>query len=148
MIEIVVPQTPVGKGRARFVKATGRTYTPQKTVAFEGLVALAGQEAMAGAAPLDGPMTLLIDAYFPIPKSRPKKWQAAARAGAVRPTGKPDGDNVMKAVGDALNTIVWVDDSQIVDARVRKLYSDTPRTVIRVTIIDEHGEPPRGDIFG
>ena len=142
MIEIVVPQTPVGKGRARFVKATGRTYTPQKTVAFEGLVALAGQEAMAGAAPLDGPLKVVVSAYFPVPASKPKKWQAAALDGRIRPTKKPDGDNVLKAIADALNLIVWIDDAQIVDATVRKFYARIPKTMVQIVEINN------ADIFG
>lgn len=142
MIEIVIPQTPVGKGRARFVKATGRAFTPQKTVAFEGLVALAGQEAMDGRPPLTGPLHIAVTAYFPIPASKPKKWQAAASAGRERPTKKPDWDNLGKSVSDALNQIVYIDDAQIVDATVRKFYAAVPRTIVQVTEINA------GGIFG
>ena len=48
-------------------------------------------------------------------------------------TSRPDGDNVIKLIGDALNNIVWRDDSQIVVHSVSKLYGDTPKTVIRVS---------------
>lgn len=48
-------------------------------------------------------------------------------SGNIRPTHKPDFDNVTKAVCDALNGIAYSDDSQIVDAMERKFYSEQPR---------------------
>ena len=48
-------------------------------------------------------------------------------AGDIRPTKKPDFDNVTKAVCDALNGVAYDDDSQIVDAMARKFYSEQPR---------------------
>ena len=74
--------------------------------------------------------------------SKPKKWQAAALAGQERPTKKPDGDNVLKAIADALNEIVYIDDAQIVDATVRKFYAAVPRTIVQITEINA------GGIFG
>ena len=52
--------------------------------------------------------------------------------GIIRPTKKPDADNVLKVVADSLNHIAYKDDSQIVDAYVRKFYCEKPR--IEVTI--------------
>lgn len=48
LIRFHIPGTPVAKGRARVTTRGGRpaTYTPAKTVAYEGLVALAGQDAI------------------------------------------------------------------------------------------------------
>ena len=75
---------------------------------------------------------------MPISPSWPKKRQEAARSGAMRPTKKPDWDNIGKIL-DAFNLIVWVDDAQIVDSRVRKLYSDRPRIVVRVAPLHSQG---------
>ena len=66
-----------------------------------------------------------------VPPSWTRKRRDDALAGVIRPTGKPDYDNIGKVV-DALNGIVWVDDSQIVDARIRKLYDERARLVIEV----------------
>lgn len=52
--------------------------------------------------------------------------------GQIRPTKKPDSDNILKAVADALNQVAYRDDKQIVDTQVRKFYSETPRTVISI----------------
>jgi len=130
-----VPGLPQGKGRARF--GNGRTYTPAKTVAYEGLVALAGQQAMEQRTPIEAPVYLMVTAYFPIPKS----WSAARKARAVSSlvwhTSKPDGDNILKAVGDGLNGIVWKDDSQIAFAKITKQYGETPRLDIMVEPLNE-----------
>lgn len=120
ILRFQVPGTPQGKGRARF--GNGRTYTPAKTVAYEGLIALAAQDAMAGRELIDGPVHLVVTAIFPIPKS----WSPKKRAAAQWHTSKPDGDNMLKAVGDGLNGIAFKDDSQVVCAKVTKQYGDKP----------------------
>lgn len=51
----------------------------------------------------------------------------------IRPIKRPDLDNVLKAVSDALNKIAYKDDSQIVGAVLRKYYGDDARTEVRVT---------------
>ncbi len=53
--------------------------------------------------------------------------------GIIRPTKRPDWDNIGKIVSDALNELAYHDDSYIVDARVRKWYSDTPRVEVEIT---------------
>lgn len=136
MIEIVVLGVPVAKGRPRFAKATGHTYTPEKTRNFEAALKYAAEQVMGDRPPIDGPISLEIDVMLPIAKSWPKKKQVAARSGALRPTNKPDFDNYAKTV-DALNMVVWCDDGQVVDARVRKAFSDKPGMWIRVKQLEE-----------
>ena len=131
MIEIVVLGTPVAKGRPRFAKETGHAYTPEKTRNFEAALKYAAQEVMGPRAPLDGPLVLEMTVVKPIPKSWPKCRKKAALAGTERPTNKPDIDNYAKVV-DALNQVVWVDDGQVVDARVQKFYGEKPGTWITV----------------
>jgi Holliday junction resolvase RusA-like endonuclease len=133
MIRFTVPGKPVAKGRPRLSTRGGfaRAYTPAKTVAYEGLVAMAGQEAMAGAAPYTGPVAVSLTAVFPIPSSWPKK----RRAEAHWHTGKPDGDNLAKSVGDGLNGVCWRDDSQVASWRVLKTYGETPGLHVEVTAL-------------
>ena len=135
MIEIVVLGVPVAKGRPRFSRETGRAYTPAKTANFEAVLKYAAIEAMGDMPPLDGPLEVDMTVKVPIPASWPKKRQAAARSGAERPTKKPDLDNFAKTL-DAANMVVWVDDSQIIDIRVRKFYSDKPGLWIRVNPLE------------
>lgn len=127
-LHITVPGPPQGKGRARF--GNGRTYTPAKTVAYEGLIALAGQEAMNGRDLIERPIYLRVTAIFATPKSWSKKKRSA------RPihwhTSRADLDNIIKAVGDGLNGIVWKDDSQIAMVQAQKMYGATPGLDIAV----------------
>jgi Holliday junction resolvase RusA-like endonuclease len=130
VISFTVPGTPVAKGRPRLTTRGGfaRAFTPAKTVAYEGLVALAGQDAMAGQPPLDCALALDIVAWFPIPPS----WSKKKRAAAVFHIGRPDGDNILKAIGDGLNGVVWRDDSLIAQCSITKRYGDTPGAAITV----------------
>ena len=130
MIRILVPGQPQGKARPRF--AQGRTYTPAKTVAYEGLIAYAGQEVMRGKALIEGPVYLTVTATFDIPKSWSKKRRLEASAGMAWHTSRPDYDNILKAAGDALNGIVWKDDSQVALAKCVKLYGEKPGLDIMV----------------
>ena len=130
MVTIVLNGAVRGKERVKTTK-TGVTYTPERTVTFEGRLAYAAQIAMNGRPPLEGPLNMVVEMHFPIPASKPKRWKEAALTGRERPTVKPDWDNGGKLT-DALNLIVWVDDKQIVEATVRKFYSANPRTVVRV----------------
>ncbi len=133
-VAFTVPGEPQGKGRARVGNVGGhaRMFTPAKTVAYEGLVAMAAQSAMAGAAPIKGACAIVVECIFAMPKSMSKKHRAEAILGKLRPTKKPDGDNVLKAVCDGINGVVWADDVQAVDARVLKLYGEKPAVHVRV----------------
>lgn len=126
---------PRGKGRARAVATRGgfaRVHPDPKSVKYETQLAYAATQVMDGRPPLDGPLEVLIVSMFPIPQGFSKAKRAAAIAGTVRPTVKPDFDNIAKLV-DGLNQIVWLDDKQIVDGRVVKHYSETPGMTIQVT---------------
>ena len=57
------------------------------------------------------PIILEVNAYFAIPKSYPKKKAALCSQNILRPTCKPDMDNIVKAVADALNGVAYRDDS-------------------------------------
>ena len=137
-IAFVVPGEPQGKGRAKIVKIGGfsRMATPQKTVAYEGLIAMAARQAMREGSLIEGPCAVFIDAVCSVPASWSAKKRAQALAGVLRPTKKPDADNITKAVCDGMNGVVWADDVQAVDQRIRKVYGERPElrvTVARVT---------------
>jgi Holliday junction resolvase RusA-like endonuclease len=139
MIEIVVLGKPVAKGRPRFNRQTGVAYTPASTAKYETQLRYAAAQVMGDRPPLDGPLRLEMTIVAPIPGSWPKKKQEAARSGELLPTGKPDLDNLMKVI-DAANLVVWIDDSQITDARLTKAYGDKPGLWLRVWPIEpKHG---------
>lgn len=152
MIRIELPGEPRGKGRPRsrvaWTKADSpfvAVYTDKETQAYEKALATVGRAAMRGRAPLTGPLLVTIIADFPVPASWSRKRRDAALAGVIRPTGKPDYDNVAKIATDALGRparrkkdivppvgIVFNDDAQIVDSRIVKRYSERPCLTITV----------------
>lgn len=130
-IVVELAGTPIGKGRPRFSRKSGTAYTPAKTRSYEEALGYAARAAMVGKKPLTGPISVHVIASFPIPASWPKKKQAAARAGEIRPTVRPDWENVAKVL-DAFNKIVWEDDAQIVSGLITKDYSDHPSLHVMV----------------
>ena len=125
MVTFKVDANPVGKQRARYAKRGNfvQTYTPDKTRNYESLIKEAAIEAMGSSEPLETPVTLYLYIRAPIPKSLPKKRIEACLNGLEKPIKKPDASNVLKSVEDAMNGVVYKDDSQIVNIHVSKVYS-------------------------
>jgi Holliday junction resolvase RusA-like endonuclease len=125
MVNFSIDGPPHGKGRPRFRRFGNfvQTYTDAKTKSYETLVKEAATKAMGSSPPLEGPVKLDLIIRLPVPKSYPKKRSEACLNGFEWPTKKPDWDNVAKSVADAMNDIVFLDDTQIVIARVVKTYS-------------------------
>lgn len=139
LVAFIVPGMPIGKGRAKIVKIGGlsRMATPKKTVAYEGLVAHAAQMAMAGQPPFDGPLGCEMHIDCPVPESWSTKKRTRALAGELFPTTRPDADNVIKAVYDGCNGVLWRDDVQVVDSVAWKRYSLTPRVRVQVYAVGQ-----------
>ena len=74
------------------------------------------------------PIKVTMEFHMPIPKSWPQKRQRVAK-GKPHPY-RPDLDNLIKFINDTLNNILWIDDSLIYELKVRKFYSDSPKTKI------------------
>lgn len=143
-LEVVVPGHPVGKGRARsFVRKNGPKagsighITPQKTRSYEATVRLFAAAQMQGRAPIGGPVRLTIRIVVAVPGGWPSWKKEAALAGRIRPTVKPDADNVEKAIKDALNGVAWVDDCQVVETDKVKIYANAPRVEMVVVELPE-----------
>lgn len=126
-----VPGKPLGKQRPRVLK-TGITYTPAKTVNYENFVKQIYFVEHRDKKPLEGPVRMKIRAYLSIPKSTSKKKREAMMRGEIRPTKKPDWDNMGKIITDALNGIAYGDDKQVVSCLVEKFYSDMPRVQVEI----------------
>lgn len=129
---------PVGKGRPRFARSGAyvRAYTPDKTRQYEDNVATIyrlrkGQHFGAE------PVTLKVDAYFSVPKSASKKARASMLSGETPCMKKPDADNIIKCIADALNGVAYDDDKQITRVLFSKQYSESPRVEITVTSREE-----------
>lgn len=115
-----IPGRIAGKGRHRAVIRAGRiaTYTPAKTVATEAVIRHYASQAMHRIRRFEGPVRLHITIY----QHHPKSWPAKRKATAKWITGKPDLDNVMKALGDGMNNIVFADDAQIADLSIKRKF--------------------------
>lgn len=87
---------------------------------------------MAGATPIEQPVSLTLQLHLQIPASWSKKRQEKAAQGLISATRRPDIDNYGKAVLDACNGILWIDDAQVVRMTIEKLYSHAPRSVVTV----------------
>lgn len=127
MISFTVPGKPLGKGRPRFSRSSGRVYTPAATESYEGKVAFFAREAMNGHAMFEAGTALQVSvvAWFEVPASWTKRKRADALEGRLVHTGRPDADNILKILGDACNGVLWHDDSAIADARIVKRYGQT-----------------------
>lgn len=126
---------PQPKQRPRFNRKTGTAYTPKETHAYETAVRYYFLTAYRRPIKMETALTVSIDAYFEPPKATAKAVREKMYAGKIRPAKKPDADNIIKAICDALNGVAYIDDSQIVSVCCRKLYSDVARC--EVTISDE-----------
>lgn len=126
-VYFTVPGDPVGKGRPRVSTIGGnpRLYTPAKTAAWERQIAAACQAAMGSSEPSQALWKLTIDVRHRIPASWTKARKALAREGKIAP-GKPDVDNVLKAILDACNGVLYVDDRQVTKVRIGKRYGEEP----------------------
>lgn len=143
VVKLRITGVPVAKGRPRATRVGEkgvRMYSPAKTAAYEMKMKGAWENTFTPGklpAPHEGPVGLLIWAYFPIPKSKPKWWRYLAEEERLYVTTRPDGDNLAKICQDALDGIAWKDDAQIVDLNVIKMYSKNPRCEMRIELRDE-----------
>lgn len=131
IVKFTVMGEPKGKGRPRFMPNTGRAVTPKDTAVYENLVRM---EYMAQCHNFKFPDKAMLDmriiAYYSIPKSQTKRNKELMKKQLLRPTKKPDMDNVVKIIADSLNQVAYRDDTQIVDCQCRKFYSENPRVEV------------------
>lgn len=143
-VKFVVLGEPKGKGRPRFVsrynpetkKSFGKARTPEETIVYENLIRTEYSRQCGNSRfPDDAMLDMRIMAFYSIAQSKSKKMKADMKNHKIRPTKKPDSDNVIKIVADSLNQVAYRDDSQIVDTMFRKFYSDQPRIEVTIKLI-------------
>jgi Holliday junction resolvase RusA-like endonuclease len=126
-IMFTVPGQPHGKGRPRFARRGNfvATYTDAKTSSYEDQIRFYALQAMGSSEPLKTALEAFIYVRLPVPQSYPKKRAEACLSGFEWPCKKPDLDNVVKSFMDAMNCIVYGDDSQVVEIHTTKVYAET-----------------------
>jgi Holliday junction resolvase RusA-like endonuclease len=134
MIMFTVYGDAVGKQRPRFARRGNfvSTYSPQKTKTYEDEIRLMAKAAMGASEPLETPVTVAIYIRVGIPASFSKQKRKDALEGILKPTKKPDADNILKCFLDAMNGIVYLDDKQVVNIHLTKVYAETPAVEIMV----------------
>lgn len=127
---------PIPKARPRLARG-GHAYTPERTREYEEHVLNCFYEVYRKDLRLKCPLEVYMKFYLPIPKGDSKAKRKAKEEGIIRPTKKPDCDNLIKAVSDALNGHLYEDDSQIIKVSGEKFYSEKPRCEVVIYGEDE-----------
>ncbi len=122
----------VGKARPRMNTRTGRAYTPTNTKLYEYSLRQWFLMNYPNFKPIESRVKVTIIAYFGIPKSTSKKKEAEMLQGNISPTKKPDADNIIKIVLDAMNKFAFKDDTQVTKLEIEKKYDVTPRIYIKI----------------
>jgi len=130
-----IPGEPQGKGRPRFSVRNGRvgTRTPDATLVYENYVRVMYMDSGGVRFSDDAALQMNVLAFYQIPKSASQKRKNMMQFEQIRPTKKPDLDNVAKVIADSLNGLAYHDDSSIVELSVKKFYSNEPRVVVEIS---------------
>lgn len=142
-IRIIVPgpPKPLERNRHRIMNRKGGgvpfvvSYMPAQSAANQSLIRKFASDAMNGRPPLDGAVDLRVVAYMPVPGSWSKRKQAAALADQIRPTGRPDADNILKGICDSIQDIVVRNDTIFTETSIWKRFSLNPRLVIECRLL-------------
>ena len=128
MTNFTIPGDPQGWTRTR--TNNGQFFTAPETRAYQNSVRWMAKAN--GVQLIEGPVSVAIVAHYRVPATASRKRKASMLSGEEFPTKKPDIDNVVKNILDALNAMAWVDDAQVVSLNVQKLWSEEPRVEVTV----------------
>jgi len=135
IIRLTIPGKPVSKLRARTFKnkytSKIMSCTPKITVDYANFIKQL-YVSKYGQHKLEGALRQTVIAYFPIPKSTSKKKKILMIENKIRPTKKPDYDNIEKQFSDSLESIAFDNDNSIVSSRFEKYYSENPRVELQL----------------
>jgi Holliday junction resolvase RusA-like endonuclease len=137
MTTLVIPGTPIPQPRQRHTIVCGhvQNYTPTRDPvnAFKATCRLTWHNHCPDTLPIVGPVYLSADFVLPKPQSKTLKRDAGRR---IWCDSKPDVDNLLKSLLDALTGLAWQDDKQIAMIRASKTYAaSTESPHVEVTIL-------------
>ena len=134
VLKFRIPGKVIAKQSFRYTK-DGNKYTDKEVTSYANWVRLCFQQALPAHLPsvyFEKPLKIHIRAFFEIPKSYSNFKRAKCLTGEIRPTVKPDTDNISKNIKDALNGIAYPDDKQIVSETVEKFYAENAFAVVEI----------------
>ncbi|MBR3614202.1 MAG: RusA family crossover junction endodeoxyribonuclease [Clostridia bacterium] len=121
-----------GKARPRVNTYTCKAYTPENTKDYEMLIKQYFKLKYPRYVPLENRVSVKIVAQFKIPKTATKKDKELIMEGKLSPTKKPDIDNIVKIILDALNKMAFKDDNQITKIEVEKIYGNEEKIYVKI----------------
>lgn len=130
MFEIELNGAVVAQGRPKLTsRPYPHAYDPKKSRDFKNMLSYAAQSYLRehNAQPFQNGVELQIHVGVEVPKSWSRKKREQALSGEIKPTVKPDCDNIAKSIMDALTGVWYLDDKQICALLVRKRYSEFPK---------------------
>lgn len=133
-MKIVIKEEPMSQLRPRI--NGNRMYDVPKVSSYKKMVSWEAKSQYKGKL-LTDPLVVEMKFYRSIQKKGSIKTKQDKRDGIIRPTSVPDVSNYVKLIEDALNGVVYKDDSQIVRLVAEKYYSDNPRTEVSIRLVTE-----------
>lgn len=110
----------------------GRKYTPRDVKEYANYIKLCFMQKFPNFKPLETPLSVEIKTFFTPPKSWSNTKKDMALAGLIKPTIKPDCDNVSKNLCDSLNGLAYIDDKQIIELKVSKSYAESEFVIVKI----------------
>ncbi|MFT7880952.1 MAG: RusA family crossover junction endodeoxyribonuclease [Sulfurimonas sp.] len=123
MAKIFIEIKPKAAPRPRVTRRG--TYNPRDYTDYKSTIALVAKQKFTKK---DTALAMQIDFFF----KKPKSWSKKKKENPPYHTFKPDVDNLIKGVKDALNGIAYRDDAQVVSVHGRKQYADRDGIMIEV----------------
>ena len=130
--EFEIPGKIIGKGRPRLNSYTGQVYTPTRTKDYENLVIQYFMLKYPRFTPFEGRVSVEITANFEVPKSAKKPEKELMLENKLNPLKKPDIDNIVKIILDAMNECAFKDDTQITKLSVEKKYASEESVYVKI----------------
>lgn len=121
-----------GKARPRLNTYTGSIYTAQNTKDYEELIRQYFLIKYPRYTSFENRVSVKILACFRPPKNASKKDKENMLNGNLTPTKKPDIDNIVKVILDALNTIAFKDDNQVTKLEIEKVYGEEEKVIVKI----------------
>lgn len=134
MREFKIPGKAQAKQRPRMGRS-GIVYTPKETLVYENYVKMCYSDYanQFGWLPYENQVRAEIEVLVAVPKSDSKTKKKAKIEGVIRPTVKPDCDNLAKSILDSLNGLAYHDDKQVVELVVKKYYAENAEVKIKLS---------------
>ena len=130
-LRIVLPEEPQAKGRSRVALVNGKfhSYTPERTKNAQDAIVARLKRYQDDCFPAGTPVKLTVTFYRTKSKYLPIR--------ETLPFRKPDLDNLLKLLSDAMNGLLVVDDSQITTISAKKRWTDRAEGYIALRLEED-----------